>query len=160
MSIVCEKCGSEIAENSSFCTECGAAVVKSEVKAEKKAEKKSEASAKEVKKEEVVEKKPISENVFHNSKSNAKPLHSVAYFFLMLLFAVPVVGLIASIAFSASSKNENLANYGKAVFIWKIIGLVITLVVAIAFLIMLRRAGITFDYIGQTFKDAFAFALK
>lgn len=139
MSIKCSNCGNKIPEGNAFCTECGSPAPKSEA----------------------VEKKPISENVFHNEvKNNTKPLHWVAYFFLLLLFAIPVVGLIASIAMSASSKNDNTANLGKAVFIWKIIILFILLIAFIVLLVTLRKAGLTLGYIGQTFNDAFAFLKK
>ena len=181
MDKVCSNCGNVIPEGTAFCTECGTPAPKSEDKPKKEKKPKKDitvdakANVKSKKDFEVdincdvkdadeskntVEKTPISDNVFRKEKGYVKPLHSVAYFFLMLLFAIPLVGLIASVAMSASSKNENLANFGKAVFVWKIIFIVITVVVLIVVLVFLHNKGITFGLIGQTFSDALASLTK
>lgn len=137
----CSNCGTVIPEGNAFCTECGTPASQAEEKPKK-------------------EKTPISDNVFHNEKDYVKPLHSVAYFFLILLFAIPVVGLISSIGMSASSKNENLANFGKAVFVWKMIFIVITVVALIVLLVFLHNKGITFEMIGLTYTEAFTSLVK
>lgn len=177
----CSNCGTAIPDGNAFCTECGTAAPKVEEKnkKEKKPKKdvkivldadiKNKRNAKidfdcEIKdaepSEQTVEKTPISDNVFHNSTGYVKPLHSVAYFFLILLFAIPVIGLIASIGMSASSKNENLANFGKAVFVWKMIFIVLTIASLIVLLVVLHNKGLTFGLIGQTLTDALTSLVK
>ena len=48
-----------------------------------------------------------------------------AYFGLMLLFALPVVGFISCIILSFAPQNPNLKHFARANLIWAIIGLVL-----------------------------------
>lgn len=56
----------------------------------------------------------------------AKPQANVvgigAYFGLIPLFLIPVVGLIASIIFSFAAKNKSVKNFARAWMIWNLVG--------------------------------------
>ena len=66
----------------------------------------------------------VSEDV---SKEN-KPLSVGGAFWMLLLFAIPVVGLICSIIFSVAGKKKSRKNLSRAVLIWKVIGIILALV--------------------------------
>ena len=61
-----------------------------------------------------------------------KPLKTGTAFFLMLLFAIPVVGLISSIILSAAGKKcKSRKSFARAVLIWKILLIIIALCLVI-----------------------------
>ena len=50
----------------------------------------------------------------------------------MLLFAIPVIGLIALLIFAFAVKNKNLRNFARAILIWIIVALVLSVLAFIA----------------------------
>lgn len=50
-----------------------------------------------------------------------------AFFGMMLLFAIPVVGWIACIIMSFAPKNQNIKHYSRAMLFWVIIGILISI---------------------------------
>ncbi len=68
-----------------------------------------------------------------------KPLKTVTAFFLMLLFSIPVVGLISSIILSAAGKRcKSRKSFARAVLIWKIILIIAVLSLVILVYFMYR----------------------
>ncbi|MBR5981604.1 MAG: hypothetical protein IK035_06300, partial [Firmicutes bacterium] len=63
----------------------------------------------------------------------SKEISTAGYFWLMLLFAIPVIGLIALLIFAFAVKNKNLRNLARAFLIWIIVALVLSV---IAFILM------------------------
>lgn len=55
-----------------------------------------------------------------------------AYFGLILLFAIPVVGFIAAIICSLAPKNKNIKHFAGATIVWQILGVVISAVIVIS----------------------------
>ena len=72
-----------------------------------------------------------------------RPVKTGAYFWLMLLFAIPVIGLISVIIFSFAPKKQSLKNFARANLIWVIVGLVLTLIAALVGFIVLNSAGVS-----------------
>jgi len=64
------------------------------------------------------------------------PTGTLAYMGLMILFYIPLIGLITSIVLTFTSKNVNRRNYGRAVFIFFIIQFVLSIGLAIFFWIV------------------------
>lgn len=76
-------------------------------------------------------------NVIQTVEGDNKPISTIAYLGLMILFMVPLIGLIASIVLGVSSSNINLKNFGRAYMI--IYG--VTIVIAIIMLIISAVLG-------------------
>ena len=58
--------------------------------------------------------------------SENKVVGTGVFFWLMLLFALPVAGLIACLIMAFAPKNKNLKHFSRAVLIWMIVGMVCT----------------------------------
>ena len=54
-----------------------------------------------------------------------------AYIGIMLLYSLPIVGIIACIIVTFAAKNQNLRNFSKAMLILLIVGIVISIAVSI-----------------------------
>ena len=63
-----------------------------------------------------------------NIPKEYRPLSVGGAFWMMLLFAIPVVGLVFSIIFSVSGWKKSRKNMARAVLIWKVIGLILAMV--------------------------------
>ena len=63
--------------------------------------------------------------------SKYAPVGTLAYMGLMILMNIPLIGFIASIILTFSKKNINRRNFGRAVFVFNIIGLVIAAACAV-----------------------------
>lgn len=69
-----------------------------------------------------------------------------AFFGLMLLFAIPVVGWIACIVMAFASKNENIKHFARAMLIWLIIAAVLC---AAMYFLFAWLGNILKDYISE-----------
>lgn len=84
---------------------------------------------------------------------------TASYFWLMLLFAIPVLGLIVMIIMSFAAKNKNLKHWVRAILIWILIGLILGIILGLVAWILGKNAGIElnnidFNAIFQSLFDA------
>ncbi|MBR6704832.1 MAG: zinc ribbon domain-containing protein [Lachnospiraceae bacterium] len=82
-----------------------------------------------------------------------------AYFWLSLLFAIPVIGLIVMIIMACAAKNKNLKHWTRALLIWILVGLIISVILGLVAWIIGKNAGIEltnidFNAIFQSLFDA------
>lgn len=117
MSVKCAHCGTELADDVTFCTECGA-----------KVEKPAPAPAAPVK-----------------TVYTEEPVGFFPYFGLMALFALPMVGFICSIIFSFAPKKKSLKNFARAQLVWTLIGAVASIVLVIIAVALGAALGNIFD---------------
>ena len=81
---------------------------------------------------------PVTEEL--NPDADQKPLKTGTAFFLMLLFAIPVVGLISSIILSAAGKKcKSRKSFARAVLIWKILLIILALSLCIVVYFMFNE---------------------
>ena len=80
-------------------------------------------------------------------KSKNKVVSTAAYFWLMLLYSIPVIGFIALVIMSFTVKNKNIRNFCKAILVWILIAVIIGLVLGILGLIFSKELGIDFSKI-------------
>ena len=81
---------------------------------------------------------PVTEEL--NPDAEQKPLKTGTAFFLMLLFAIPVVGLISSIILSAAGKKcKSRKSFARAVLIWKILLIILALSLCIVVYFMFNE---------------------
>lgn len=71
--------------------------------------------------------------------AGAKPLSTAGYFFLMLLFAIPVLGWLIAIVVALAAKNSNLKSFARATLTWLLIGLILLILAAIAVLLFSQK---------------------
>lgn len=82
------------------------------------------------------------------------------YFWLMLLFAVPVIGFIVMIIMAFAAKNKNLKHWVRALLLWVLIGLLLSIILGLVAYILGKNAGINLQNIDynalfQSIFDAF-----
>lgn len=161
MAKFCTNCGKEIATTIAFCTECGMPAPAESPNSPEKTPV-TVAAAPIQKATTPLESQPQQACKLQQQPSYEQPMdsHSTvmqdirpksgkysvvgtgAFFGLMLLFAIPIIGWIACIVMAFASKNENIKHFACAMLIWLIIAAV--LCVATYFL---------FAWIGNALKD-------
>lgn len=151
MAKFCTECGKEIADGVSFCTECGAkapdtptakaeAVTGNAVQTQTQTVKTYQQTTP----QQTVVQTPVAEPV-------SKVVGTGTYFALMLLFALPIIGIISVIILSCKVKNKNIKNFAKANLIWAIVAFVL-MIVSIIGIISLGNSLV--EYIKQALEGS------
>ena len=151
MAKFCTECGKEIADGVSFCTECGAKAPDTPTaKAEAVTGNAAQTQTQTVKTyqqttpQQTVVQTPVAEPV-------SKVVGTGTYFALMLLFALPIIGIISVIILSCKAKNKNIKNFAKANLIWAIVAFVL-MIVSIIGIISLGNSLV--EYIKQALEGS------
>ena len=120
MAKFCTECGAPLKDGSTFCSACGA-----KAPAEKKPEAAPETPA---------APQPVyqTQQTYTPSAPAAQPVSTAYYFWMMLLFAIPVVGLIVCLVTAFSGDDTSRKNFSRAVLIWILVAIVLSIIVAIA----------------------------
>lgn len=120
MAKFCTECGAPLKEGATFCSACGA-----KAPAEKKPEAAPETPA---------APQPVyqTQQTYTPSAPAAQPVSTAYYFWMMLLFAVPVIGLIVCLVTAFSGDDTSRKNFSRAVLIWILVAIVLSIIVAIA----------------------------
>ena len=82
----------------------------------------------------------------------SKVVGTGAFFGLIFLFAIPVIGWLACLIMAFASKNKNIKHYARAMLIWIVIGLVFAV---IGYFVFRWLGGALMDYINQATDGAF-----
>ncbi len=133
MAKFCGECGKEIAAGTTYCAECGA---------QNSIETKQDQAVYAPQSHTAVSTQP-------NTRPEAlsKTVGMGTYFLLMLVFALPVIGLIACIIMSFAPSNKSIKNYARAMVIWTVISLVL---VAVLVIVGFAFGEAFVEYINQT----------
>ena len=120
MAKFCTECGAPLKEGATFCSACGA-----KAPAEKKPEAAPETPA---------APQPVyqTQQTYTPSAPAAQPVSTAYYFWMMLLFAVPVIGLIVCLVTAFSGDDTSRKTFSRAVLIWILVAIVLSIIVAIA----------------------------
>ncbi len=139
----CTNCGTEIADNSTFCTECGTGVTTAQTP---------------------VAQAPVAQQTYAPDNTEItvdqlpakfKPMGAWSYFGHSILFSIPIVGLILLIIFATGgARNINKRNYARSYFC----GLAIFAVIAIVVVVLLLVFGVATGA-GTTSLDSIANAV-
>ena len=128
MAKFCTECGKEIAQGVAFCTECGTKAPADPATATTE----TVTEAKDTKVETPVVHTPPAQSYPAQQTytqpapdPTSKVVGTGAYFGLMLLFAIPIIGQIACLIMAFAPKNKNIKHFARAQLIWTIIGLII-----------------------------------
>ena len=124
----CPNCNAVLEDDVKFCHSCGASVeipTTTEPTLEPK----------------VIEKPFIPDNY--------QPLSPWAYFWLNILFAVPVVGFVFLIVFSFSKGNINRRNFARSYWcLWIIFAIIAVIIIALA-IALYATSGVSFNDISS-----------
>lgn len=160
MARFCTECGNQIADDVVFCTECGVKVVPKAI-AETTVPEILLATA-ETPPVSQPQPQPRSQQERQPQRSAPQPhyqqpapmaepenkvISTAAYFWLMLLYALPVVGFISCIIMAFVPRNRNLKNYAKATLIWVIVSLVLA---GLLILLVILLGDSLMDYIKRS----------
>lgn len=120
MAKFCTECGAPLKEGATFCSACGA-----KAPAEKKPEAAPETPA---------APQPVyqTQQTYTPSAPAAQPVSTAYYFWMMLLFAVPVIDFIVCLVTAFSGEDASRKNFSRAVLIWILVAIVLSIIVAIA----------------------------
>lgn len=149
MAKFCTECGKEIADGVAFCTECGTKAPADPATATTE----TVTEAKDTKVEiPVVHTPPAQSYQAQQTYTQPAPdpaskvVGTGAYFGLMLLFAIPIIGQIACLIMAFAPKNKNIKHFARAQLIWMVIAVVL-LGILVAVISLLTNS--LMDYINQ-----------
>ena len=149
MAKFCTECGKEIAAGVVFCTECGTKAPADPATATTE----TVTEAKETKVETPVVHTPPAQS-YQAQQTYTQPtpdptskvVGTGAYFRLMLLFAIPIIGQIACIIMAFAPKNKNIKHFARAMLIWTVIGIIIAALVIGGIVLLVNTFS---DYIAE-----------
>ena len=134
MEKVCEKCGTVMDSHVKFCTECGAKVESIKVEPNQPRPQQQCAPAPQPRPQQqcgpAPQPRPQQPRPQQprpqqpNQDKTTKVVGMAAYFGMILLFAIPLVGFIACILMAVLPKNKNVKNFSRAMLIWLAIGII------------------------------------
>ena len=134
MARFCTGCGSELREGVAFCTECGAKAgqpVNQQPPAFQSIPQRVPQPAAQYTPQPVAQ--PVPQYAPQPAAENPNKVVSTGAFFgMMLLFALPVIGWIACVIMAFAPKNENIRHFARANLIWLIIALLIAGLLSLA----------------------------
>ena len=149
MAKFCTECGKEIREGVAFCAECGTKAPADPATATTE----TVTEAKETKVETPVVHTPPAQS-YQAQQTYTQPapdptskvVGTGAYFGLMLLFAIPIIGQIACLIMAFAPKNKNIKHFARAQLIWMVIAIVL-IGILVALLSVLTNS--LMDFINQ-----------
>lgn len=157
MAKFCTECGKEIADGVAFCTECGAkAPETTAIKAETVTDNASQPQTQTPQAYQAQQpyQQPTPQQTVVQTPA-AEPVSKVVgtgtYYVLMLLYALPIIGIISVIVMASKAKNKNIKNFAKANLIWAIIAVILS----ISLIIGIIALGNSFmEYIRQALEGS------
>ncbi len=131
MSKVCPYCDSVLPDNPKFCTVCGEDLSEVECSDEEIIPAVSEPMEEFLPEPEAKEPKVKS----------CKPLSTIAYVGLILLFCIPCIGFVAMILMAVLAKNLNVKHFAQAACVWLVITVILSVVGFFGLKSALKHAG-------------------
>ena len=149
MAKFCTECGKEIEAGVAFCTECGTKAPADPATATTE----TVTEAKDTQVETPVVHTPPAQS-YQAQQTYTQPapdptskvVGTGAYFGLMLLFAIPIIGQIACIIMAFAPKNKNIKHFARAMLIWMVIGIIIAALVIGGIVLLVNTFS---DYIAE-----------
>ena len=75
------------------------------------------------------------------SDKTDKVVGTGAYFWLMFLYALPVIGFLVCLIMGFAAKNKNLKHFARAILIWVLVGLILSAIISIAVYFLIGSLG-------------------
>ena len=131
MARFCTECGAKLKDGAAFCSECGAKVPAGKQPGAAP-ETPPQTQAQPAAAEQQTYQPRQTYTVPVSTPPAVQPVSTAYYFWMMLLFAVPVVGLIVCLVTAFSGDDTSRKNFSRAVLIWILVAIVLSIIVAIA----------------------------
>lgn len=125
-------CGAKSSGNEKFCTSCGASF--------------NANGGQTIDNQQNIQNQPVYQQEDKVVKGSSV-VSTWMYIGLMILFSLPVAGLIVAIVFACgATSNENIKNYSRAVLIMMLISFVLSMILAIVFVFLIQTNVIPYAY--------------
>ncbi len=131
MARFCTECGAKLKDGAAFCSECGAKVPAGKQPGAAP-ETPPQTQAQPAAAEQQTYQPRQTYTVPVSTPPAVQPVSTAYYFWMMLLFAIPVVGLIVCFVTAFSGDDTSRKNFSRAVLIWILVAIVLSIIVAIA----------------------------
>lgn len=131
MARFCTECGAKLKDGAAFCSECGAKVPAGKQPGAAP-ETPPQTQAQPAAAEQQTYQPRQTYTVPVSTPPAVQPVSTAYYFWMMLLFAIPVVGLIVCLVTAFSGEDASRKNFSRAVLIWILVAIVLSIIVAIA----------------------------
>ena len=131
MARFCTECGAKLKDGAAFCSECGAKVPAGKQPGAAP-ETPPQTQAQPAAAEQQTYQPRQTYTVPVSTPPAVQPVSTAYYFWMMLLFAIPVVGLIVCLVTAFSGDDTSRKNFSRAVLIWILVAIVLSIIVAIA----------------------------
>ena len=131
MARFCTECGAKLKDGAAFCSECGAKVPAGKQPGAAP-ETPPQTQAQPAAAEQQTYQPRQTYTVPVSTPPAVQPVSTAYYFWMMLLFAIPVVGLIVCLVTAFSGEDASRKNFSHAVLIWILVAIVLSIIVAIA----------------------------
>ena len=141
MAKFCTGCGMELTDGLMFCTDCGTKVPESAPAEAPAVKEEIPAEEKVVKEPVMVQAQPEQQQQYipPQQQQYTPPMqalqqaenHSAStahFFWMMLVYALPLIGWIICIVMAFAPKNESKKHFARAILIWGIVGIVISII--------------------------------
>ena len=131
MARFCTECGAMLKDGAAFCSECGAKVPAGKQPGAAP-ETPPQTQAQPAAAEQQTYQPRQTYTVPVSTPPAVQPVSTAYYFWMMLLFAVPVIGLIVCLVTAFSGDDTSRKNFSRAALIWILVAIVLSIIVAIA----------------------------
>lgn len=131
MARFCTECGAKLKDGAAFCSECGAKVPAGKQPGAAP-ETPPQTQAQPAAAEQQTYQPRQTYTVPVSTPPAVPPVSTAYYFWMMLLFAIPVIGLIVCLVTAFSGDDTSRKNFSRAALIWILVAIVLSIIVAIA----------------------------
>ena len=134
----CPKCGAALLPGALFCTECGTKLTEEQ----KQTEERKTAQPQEQKTAPKAQSPAYSyiPPVIQGDPAENVPVGVGTYFWLTVLFSIPVIGLLACLLVSFVPRRKSLKNFGRASLIRLLLGILLLGIMLLTFRLLLPKA--------------------
>ncbi len=132
MAKFCTGCGKELADGLMFCTDCGTKVPEGTSSQADAVKEEIPAKAEVIKEPVIVQAQPVQQQPKQIIQPTENHSASTAHFFwMMLVYSLPLIGWLICIIMAFAPKNESKKHFARAILIWCIVGIVISIITLI-----------------------------
>ena len=144
----CPKCGAELPAGTKFCTECG-----TNLESEQKEQKKTAVPGQEPAAQQHIYMDPPAP---HMVPAGSETVSVGAFFWLTVLFHVPVIGLLACLILAFAPGKKSLQNFARANLIRALIGLLLFALTCLMFRLLLPKMKTAAeDFLGEAAEELY-----
>ncbi|MBQ6795767.1 MAG: zinc ribbon domain-containing protein [Clostridia bacterium] len=122
MAKFCTGCGMELTDGLMFCTGCGTKVPEGVPTEEKVVKEPVTVQAQPEQQQQYIPPMQALQQAENHSASTAH------FFWMMLVYALPLIGWFICIIMAFAPKNESKKHFARAILIWGIVGIVISII--------------------------------